>query len=158
MTSQSNRPVDWLECIMQRNKDKVYRTALAIMCNVSDAEDIFQDVFVKLLEKQPLFESFEHETAWLIRVTANLCKSRLRSFERKNVQPLLDSHPAQTEEQHELMELVSSLPLKYKLVVHLYYYEGYSIKEIAQISGKNTSTVGNQLARARHLLKKYLEE
>ena len=116
MTSQSNRPVDWLECIMQRNKDKVYRTALAIMCNVSDADDIFQDVFVKLLEKQPLFESFEHETAWLIRVTANLCKSRLRSFERKNVQPLLDSHPAQSKVQHELMELVSSLPLKYKLV------------------------------------------
>jgi len=157
MASQSSRPGDWVESILQRQKDKVYRTAIAIMHNAADAEDVFQDVFLKLFEKQPQFESFEHEAAWLIRVTANLCKSRLRSYERKNVQQLLDSHPAQSAEQHELVELVSSLPYKYKVVIHLYYYEGYSIKEIAEITGHKVSTVGNQLARARRILKDYLE-
>lgn len=158
MIDQSNRPVDWVESIMQRNKDKVYRTALAIMCNVADAEDVFQDVFMKLFEKQPEFESFEHETAWLIRVTANMCKSRLRSFERKNTQPLLDTYPAQSGTQHELIELVLSLPYKYKIAIHLFYYEGYSIKEIAEMTGQKASTVGNHLARARRMLKNYLEE
>ena len=158
MTDQSIRPVDWIEGVVQRNKDKVYRTALAIMHNVADAEDVFQDAFIKLLEKQPHFESFEHEAAWLIRVTVNLCKSQLRSFTRKNTQPLLDSYPAQAEEQHDLIQLVSSLPLKYKTVIHLYYYEGYSIKEIAGITGRKASTIGNHLARARLKLKGYLED
>lgn len=158
MTNQSSRPVDWVEDVMQRHKDKVYRTALAIMHNVADAEDVFQDVFLKLLEKQPNFESLEHEAAWLIRVTVNQCKSLLRSFERKYTQPLLESFPAQTEVQHEMIELISKIPYKYKAVIHLYYYEGYSIKEIAGITGHKASTIGNHLARARHMLKLNLEE
>ena len=142
---------------MQRQKDKVFRAALAIMGCEADAEDIFQDVFLKLFEKQPRFESMEHEAAWLTKVTVNLCKSRLRSVWHRNTVPLLESHPARTEAQHDLIETVSALPSKYRTVIHLFYYEGYSIKEIADLTGQKASTVGNQLARARHKLREYME-
>jgi len=146
-----------LEEMIRKHKDSVFRTAVAIMGSVTEAEDVFQDVFIKLFEKQPRFESEDHEAAWLIRVTINLCKSRLRSFWRRNTVPLLESHPARSEEQSGLVETVLSLPKKYRIVIHLYYYEGYSIKEAADITGQKESTVGNQLARARKLLKSALK-
>ena len=79
MDCQSNRPVDWMEEIIKRNENKMFRTALAIMGSKADAEDIVQDVFIQLFEKQQHFESPEHETAWLMRVTVNFCKNCLRS-------------------------------------------------------------------------------
>ena len=154
---KSNRPVDWVEEIVKRNQDKIFRTAIAIMGSKADAEDIVQDVFVKLVEKQPEFESLEHETAWLVRVAVNLCKSSLRSHWRRKTTPLLDDYPAQTDEQHELMETVLSLPDKYRIVIHLFYYEGYSTKEIAEMTEQKDSTVREQLTRARRMLKKFLE-
>ena len=157
MCAQSSRPVDWVEGILLRYKDKVFRTALAIMGSYADAEDVSQEVFLKLYEKQPDFESTEHEAAWLVRVTVNLCKNQLRSFWRKNTLPLLETHPAQDEEQHGLTEIVYSLPPKYRTVIHLYYYEGYSTKEIAEITGQKESTVRSHMRRARHTLKDYLE-
>jgi len=157
MTDRSSRPMDWVEEIMHRHKDKVYRTAIAIMGNVPDAEDIFQDVFIKLFEKQPHFESLEHEAAWLSRVTVNQCRSSLRSFWRKNTQTLLETHPAPPGQQYDLVESISSLPAKYKTAIHLFYYEGYSINEIAEITKQKASTVGNQLARARRILKNDLK-
>ena len=152
------RSVDWIEVIMRKHKDKVLRVACAILGNITDAEDVFQDTFVKLFEKQPIFESEKHEAAWLIRVAVNLSKNKLRSFWRKNTIPLLDTYPAKDDEQHELIDIVMSLPVKYKLVIHLFYFEGYSIDEIALITGQKYSTVGNQLSRARQMLKKYIEE
>jgi len=117
-----------------------------------EAEDAVQDAFLKLFEKNPAFESPEHETAWLIRVTVNLCKSRLRSHWWKKTVPLLESYPAQTDEQHNLVETVLSLPTKYRAVIHLFYYEGYGAKEIAGITGQNESAVRQQLTRARRML------
>ena len=157
MNNQSNRPVDLMEEIVKRNEDKIFRTALAIIGGKADAEDIVQDVFVKLFEKQPHFESAEHETAWLIRVTVNQCKNHLRSYWWKKTVPLLDTCPAQTDEQQEIMQVVTSLPSKYRIVIHLYYYEGYSAREVAEITKQKESTVREQLTRARRLLKKYLE-
>ena len=157
VNNQSNRPVDWMEEIVKRNEDKLFRTAIAIMRGKADAEDIVQDVFIKLFEKQPHFESPEHETAWLIRVTVNLCKSRLRSHLRKKSAPLLDIYPAQTDEQQNIIETVLSLPSKYRIAVHLFYYEGYSTKEIAGITGQKESTVRERLTRARRMLKDFLE-
>ena len=154
---QSNRPVDWIEEIITRNENKLFRVAIAIMHSKADAEDIVQDVFVKLLEKQPCFESSEHEAAWLVRVTVNLCKSRLRLHWQKKTVPLLDSHPAQSHEQQELMQAVSALTPKYRTVIHLFYYEGYSTKEIAEITKQKESTVREQLTRARRSLKVFLE-
>jgi len=157
VNNQSNRPVDWVEEIIQRNEDKLFRTAVAIMGDKADAEDVVQDVFIKLLEKQPRFETPEHETAWLIRVTVNLCRSRLRTHWWKKTVPLLDIYPAKTDEQQSIMETVLALPSKYRAVIHLFYYEGYSTKEIAEATRQKESTVREQLTRARRILKKYLE-
>ena len=157
VNDRSNRPVDQMEEIVKRNEDKLFRTAVAVMGGKADAEDAVQDVFIKLLEKQPHFESPEHETAWLIRVTVNLCRSRLRTHWWKKTVPLLDVYPAQTDEQQSIMETVIALPSKYRAVIHLFYYEGYSTKEIAEITGQKESTVREQLTRARRMLKKFME-
>jgi len=156
-SEQSNRPEDWVDQVITRNENKLFRVAIAIMNIKEDAEDIVQDVFIKLLENPPQFESEEHETAWLIRVTVNLCKSRLRSYWRKNTVPLLDVYPAQNEQQHDLIEIVNKLSPKYRTVIHLFYYEGYSTKEIAEITQQKESTVREQLTRARRSLKDFLE-
>jgi len=157
MSEQSNLTVDWIEEIITRNENRIFRAALAIMGNKADAEDIIQDVFIKLLEKHPRFESLEHEVAWLMRVTVNRCKSDLRSYWKKNTVPLLDSYPAQNNEQHDIMHAVIALAPKYRTVIHLFYYEGYSTKEIAEITNQKDSTVREQLTRARRSLKVSLE-
>lgn len=152
-----NRPVEEMEKIIKRNEDALLRTALALMRGKADAEDVVQDVFVKLFEKQPRFESAEHETAWLIRVTVNVCKNRLRSYWWKKTVPLLDTYPAQTDEQQSMVQTVLSLPTKYRIVIHLFYYEGYATKEIAELTNQKESTVREQLTRARRMLKDFLE-
>jgi len=157
VNSQSSRPVGGVEETVERYGDRLLRTAVAIMGSSAEAEDIVQDVFVKLIEKHPHFESAEHETAWLIRVAVNLCKSRLRSHWWQKTVPLLDIYPAQTHEQQDIIETVFALPSKYRVVVHLHYYEGYSTKEIAEITEQKESTVRQHLTRARRMLKKFLE-
>ena len=157
MKDQSNRPVDCIEQTVKQYEDKLFRTALAIMGNKPDAEDVVQDTFVKLFEKQPIFGSSEHEAAWLIRVAVNLCKNRLRSNWWKKTVPLLDTYPAQTEQQQELIQTVFSLPSKYRTVIHLFYYEGYSAKEIAEITDQKETAVRQQLTRARRMLSEKLE-
>ncbi len=161
MLRQSCWRIGWRNCnmeeIVKRNEDRMFRAALAILGSKTDAEDILQDVFVKLFEKKPLLESTEHEKAWLLRVTVNLCKSRLRSPWRKKVVPLLDTFPTQTDEQQNIVQTVLSLPAKYRIVIHLFYYEGYKTKEIAEITKQKESTVREQLTRARRMLKKFLE-
>ena len=133
------------------------RTAIAVLGNRAEAEDVVQDTFVRLCEHAPHFESLAHETAWLIRVAVNLCKSRLRSFWWRKSVPLLDIYPAQTDSQHELMKTVLGLPAKYRTAVHLFYYEGYSTKEIAEITAQTEAAVRQQLSRARRMLKEFLE-
>ncbi|MCL2856923.1 MAG: sigma-70 family RNA polymerase sigma factor [Oscillospiraceae bacterium] len=153
----SNKSHQQMEEIVKQYQDKLLRTAIAIMGNKADAEDIVQEAFVRLFQKNPSFESAEHETAWLMRVAVNLCKSRLRSHWWKKTEPLLDAYPAETEEQQNLMETVLSLPAKYRVVIHLFYYEGYSTREIANLTELSESTVRQQLTRARRMLKDYLE-
>ena len=143
--------------IVKRNGNQLFRAAIAITGNKAEAEDIVQEVFVKLIEKQPRFESAEHETAWLIRVTVNLCKNRIRSHWWKRTQPLLNSYPAQDNEEAGVIQTVLSLPVKYRTVIYLFYYEGYSAKEIADITEQRESAVRQQLTRARRMLKNFLE-
>ena len=157
MHNQSKRPMDWMEEIVKRHENKLYRTALAIVGNNAEAEDIIQEVFVRLFQKQPEFESSSHEVAWLIRVTVNLCKNALRSHWWKKTVPLLDTHPVQEDEQHDIMQAVFALPPKYRAVIHLYYFEGYQTKEIAELTGQKESTVRQHLTRARRKLKDFLE-
>jgi RNA polymerase sigma-70 factor (ECF subfamily) len=112
-----------------------------------------QDVFLKILQKQPAFESEEHEQAWLTRVTVNRCKSVLRTSWFKKSEPLLAIYPAADPEQHELVDTINRLPSKYKIPIYLFYYEGYSTKEIAEITKTKETTVRSQLNRARNMLK-----
>ena len=157
MSDKSNRPVDNLEDFVRRHENRIYRTAAAIMGSKADAEDVMQDVFLKVIEKSPEFQSAEHEKAWLIRVTVNQCRSCLRSPWRKRTVPLTDTYPARDDEQHNLMETVLTLPAKYRTVICLFYYEGYSTKEIASLTKQKEPTVRSHLTRARHMLKEFLK-
>ena len=157
MQNQSDRPVDWMETFIKRHENRIYRTAIAIMSNKADAEDIVQEVFIKAMEKAPYFQSLEHETAWLVKVTVNLCRSRLRSPWWRKTEPLYDIYPAQNNEQQSILETVLSLPSKYRIVIHLFYYEGYSTREIAEITDQKEVTVRSLLTRARHMLRNMIE-
>lgn len=157
MAFTSCRPEDF-DAFVTRNENRLFRAALSVTGNVTDAEDILQEAFLRAYEKAPEFTSEEHEKAWLMKVTVNLCKSRLRSpWHRRRVE-LTESYPASGPEQHELLEQVMALPPKYRTVIHLYYYEGYSTKDISELTGQKESTVRSRLARARQKLKSVLEE
>lgn len=157
MAYKSCRPEDF-EVFVTKHENRLYRTALAITGNVSDADDVVQEAFLRAYEKAPEFESEEHEKAWLIRVTVNLCNSCLRSPWRKRTEPLLDSYPAMDLKQHELLERILALPPKYRTVIHLFYYEGYSIKDISGLTGQKEATIRSHLTRARQKLKSVLKE
>ena len=140
--------------------DTVRRICMVHLKNYSDTEDIFQTVFLKYVLHSKPFESEEHEKAWIIRVTVNACKDLLKSVFRSQTVPLdtLIETPQAQELQHtEILGAVLSLPPKYKDVVYLYYYEGYSAEEISRILKKNVNTVYTLLTRARKILKKELE-
>lgn len=140
--------------------DTVRRICMVHLKNYSDTEDIFQTVFLKYVLHPEPFESEEHEKAWIIRVTVNACKDLLKNVFRSRTVPLetlVEMPQAQELRHRELLEAVLSLPLKYKDVVYLYYYEGYYAEEISRILKKNVNTVYTLLTRARKILKKELE-
>ena len=138
-----------LESLIQIHQNTLYRAALAILGDAHEAEDAVQDAFLRCLEKGPEFESPAHEKAWLLRVTVNGCKSRLRSPWRRRTAPLLDSYPASGPEEQSLMEAIGALPARDRAVLHLYYYEGYQTAEIAGMTGWREGTVRSRLTRAR---------
>lgn len=138
-----------LESLIQIHQNTLYRAALAILGDAHEAEDAVQDAFLRCLEKGPEFESPAHEKAWLLRVTVNGCKSRLRSPWRRRTAPLLDSYPASGPEEQSLMETIGALPARDRAVLHLYYYEGYQTAEIAEMTGWREGTVRSRLTRAR---------
>ena len=150
------RPEQSFEELLRRQENRVYRTALAILGNVQDAEDQTQETFLRYLEKRPVFESPEHEKAWLLTVTRNGCISRLRSKQRQNL-PLEVDIPIPGPEEREELEELFALPPEDREVLHLFYYEGYSTREIAKITGAREGTVRSRLSRARGKLKALLE-
>ena len=131
----------------------VAKTAFSYLKNTTDAEDITQEVFLILMQKHPIFENEEHIKAWLIRVTINKCKNHLKSGWFKSNNPLTEDIPYLPPEQNNILSAVLSLDIKYRIPVHLYYYEGYSIKEIADIIKVPISTISTRLARGRKILK-----
>lgn len=157
MSPISNRPVDW-EQLVTDNENRLYRAALAILGDSAEAEDAVQDTFLKYLEKQPQLESGEHERAWLMRVTVNGCKTRLRSPWRKRHAPLTEALPAAGPEEKQEVEELMKLPCKDRLAIHLFYYEGYATGEIAHITGEAESTIRSRLSRARKKLRVLVEE
>ena len=149
---EANRAID-------RYADLVRRVCMIHLKNHTDTEDIFQTVFLKYVTGTTEFESEEHEKAWFIRVTINACKDLLRSFFRSRTVSLDDllEQPDQVPENHrEVLEAVLALPDKYRDVVYLHYYEGYTAPEIGTILHKNSNTVYTLLTRARDELRKML--
>lgn len=136
----------------------VYRLAFSYVHSRAEAEDLCQDAFVKLMEYRGTFETPENCKAWLIRVTVNLSKNVLRSGRIARRAEPDESLPASGGEYRELLEAVRSLSPKYRAVVHLHYYEGYSAKEIARITGATVTAVTTRLERARKKLKIMLSE
>ena len=147
-------------CLVDKYIDTVFRVALNYLKVSADAEDITQSVFEKLLRQRKEFESDDHIRHWLIRVTINECKHLLRSPWRKvgNLDDYARTIPFETTEQSDLYLSAMELPKKYRLPIYLYYYEGYSTKEIAEILKIPNGTVCTNLRRGRELLKKHLLE
>ena len=144
---------------IERYGDMVRRLCLVHLKNPADTEDIFQNVFLKYVLSPVVFESPEHEKAWLIRVTINACRDLVKSFFRSRTVPLeelLDQPAPLSEEHKEVLEAVLALPQKYRDAVYLHYYEGYTAAEIGKLLGKNTNTVYTLLTRAREQLRKTL--
>lgn len=139
--------------------DTVKRICFLYMKNNSDTEDIFQNVFWKYVLHSVEFENQEHEKAWIIRVTINECKNILKSFFRTKTTVLdeIGEQPDIVKEDYSyVLDAVLGLQKKYKDVVYLFYYEGYSAVEIAKILSKNVNTVYTLLSRARLILKEKL--
>lgn len=139
--------------------DTVRRVCMVHLKNYHDTEDIFQDVFLKYALSSVKFENEEHEKAWFIRVAINACKDLLKSFFRSHtvsIDEVLPQEQAQHDDHREVLEAVLSLPTKYKDVIYLHYFEGYSAVEIGKMLGKNVNTIYTLLSRAKSLLKETL--
>lgn len=148
-----------INAAIDRYADTVRRLCMIQLKNYADTEDIFQNVFLKYALSSRSFENPEHEKAWFIRVTINACKDLIKSFFRSRTVSLdqLMEQPGQLLEDHrEVLEAVISLPRKYREVIYLHYYEGYTTPQISEILGKNTNTVYTLLARSKNLLKERL--
>ena len=146
--------------LYDKYKNAVYRMAFAYCKNKADAEDIIQETFIKLFTADIRFEDSDKEKSWLLKVTVNKCKDMFRSLRYKYSLTAIPLEEAslvyETPEESEVYHAVMSLPTKYRLVIHLYYYEDYSVKEISRITGNNESAVQTQLYRARKKLKDIL--
>lgn len=149
----------YFDMAIEKYSDMVYRIALNQMKNKSDAEDVFQEVFIKWIQHREELKNDTHEKAWLIRVTLNQCKSLLRSAWFKRTVALEDTfeYISPKEEENEVYQVVLRLPQKYRAVIHLFYYEELSILEISELLRVKESTIRTQLTRARRLLKELLK-
>lgn len=149
------------ERIVRKHMDTIYRMAVSYTQNPADADDIVQQTFVKLLSRREAFTDEEHEKRWLIRVCVNECNSFFSSFWRKRVDSIdaIEKEPEFTlQENRDLYEAIKKLPPKCSIVIYLFYYEGYSTKEIAGMLCIREATVRTRLVRARKLLRDELLE
>ncbi len=153
------------EEVIRRNSDMVYRLAYSLVKTRADADDIFQEVFLRYMQNAPAFQWAEHEKAWFLRVTMNCCKNFWKSpwtrrrvaLEREEMEQgglscELDDDSA------ALVDAVKQLSKKYRIVIHLFYYEELSIEEIAKLTNAKASTVRTRLTRARRQLRSLLKE
>ncbi len=146
------------ETIIRKYAKMIYRTAYQNLGNRADADDIFGEVCLAVLTKDPPLDSEEHLRKWLITVTLNKCRDMKKAAWRTRNEPLDDHLDLPSEDARQVMEELSRLPENYRNVVYLYYYEEYTIAEIGEIVGKSPNTVSTWLRRAREKLKNILEE
>ena len=131
------------------------RIAMTRLSSPADAEDVVQEVFLKLLTTRPHFRDLEHEKAWLIVTARNVCKNELARARRREV-PLEEAPAHYVPELSDTLLALRSLPEKYRLPLYLYYYEGYSTAETAEMLGKPAATVRSDLRRGRERMKALL--
>lgn len=172
MYSGSNGTFDneYIRYVLDAYSVMIVKLCFSYVKNMHDAEDMAQEAFCELIKRKPAFESSEHEKAWLIRTAVNKCKNHLKSGWVRKTVPLEDGlavtdeaqestpngESSPGEENNRVLSAVMSLPVKYRTVIHMYYYIGLSISEIAEVKKVSSSTVGTQLARGRELLRKKL--
>ena len=159
MRNTSEWPTDDIEIIIRKYGDMLYRLSLIMLKNESDAEDVVQETIIKYYQKAPIFADGEHEKAWLIKVATNKCRDLLRvrgryiQIEENFLEQLADE-----ETDYDIIEALTALPEKYRLVLTLYYIEGYRIEDIAKIISRTSSAVKMRLQKGRKLLKEIYEK
>lgn len=162
--SENKKQITAEEAI-DRYADMVYRLALLRVKNQTDAEDIFQEVFIRLVKHIDKLQSWDHVKAWLITVTTNCAKKHFDQYWNKNVSCMEETQEIQVVEtgyesaegDGTVLTAVKSLPEKYRIAIHLFYFEELSVTEIAKATKQKESTVKSQLFRAREMLKEMLE-
>ena len=149
------------QALAETYRDRLFAAAFQVCGNAADAEDAAQEALLRYHISEKQFESEQHIRAWLLRVAINCAKNVSRSFFRRNTVPLedyMDSLEFDSGESREIFREVMNLPETYRLVIHLYYYEDYTVVEIGRILGLTESNVKVRLSRGRQLLKKALQE
>ena len=146
--------------LAEQTMDTIYRLAFSCLKNPADADDVTQTVLLRLYETRKVFESDSHRKNWLIRVTLNECKKHWRSPWRRteDLDAYTDTLAFQDDRYRDLLRAVMELESKYRVVIYLHYYEGYSIREMAGLLKLPPGTVGTRLARGRSRLRDYLSE
>lgn len=150
-----------VEILIEKYRNSIYAVAFNMCKSVQDAEDIVQDTFIQYLLHKKDFESEQHIRAWLIRVAINKAKNKINTFFRRNSLPLedyIETLTFESKESSDLLETVMKLPEKYRIVIHLFYYEDYSVNEIANILRVTPSNVKVRLSRGRMSLRNTLKE
>ena len=146
------------ERLVNTYSDLILRLSYTYLKSTQDGEDICQTVLLKLLTAERAFDSPAHEKAWVIRATVNACKDELRAFRRRAVPLEAAAETAAPEPpRSEVLEAVMALPGKYREAIYFFYYEGYSIDEIAALTGRSGAAVSAHLSRGRKKLKTMLE-
>ena len=149
------------QALAEQYRDRLFAAAFQVCGNAADAEDAAQEALLRYHLSDKEFESQEHIRAWLLRVAVNWAKNISRSFWRRNTLPLeeyMETLTFDCQESREIFREVMALPEKYRLVIHLYYYEDYSVQEIGRILGIRVSNVKVRLSRGRQMLKATLQE
>lgn len=146
-----------MEEVIQREKDLVYRLAFSQCHQKDQADDIFQNVMYRYLKRKPTFESLEHEKAWFIRVTLNCSKTSLKSLWNNKIEEIDEQTYIFEKKEIDLTPYLNKLPKKYNAVLYLFYYEGYSTKEMAKLLHIKENNVRVLLNRARNQLRREIE-
>lgn len=146
-----------MEEVIQREKDLVYRLAFSQCHQKDQADDIFQNVMYRYLKRKPIFESLEHEKAWFIRVTLNCSKTSLKSFWNNKIEEIDEQTYIFEKKEIDLTPYLNKLPKKYNAVLYLFYYEGYSTREMAKLLHIKENNVRVLLNRARNQLRREIE-
>ena len=147
--------------LFEKYQNNLYAVAFNVCRNAEDAEDVVQDTFIQYYSFKKQFDNEQHIRAWLIRVAINKAKNMNRTFWRKNKMSLedyMETLTFETPESGELFEAAMNLPEKYRIVIHLFYFEDYTIHEIAKILKLSEGNVKVRLSRARSLLREKLQE